>query len=149
MRFYSLLFILLIAFTSSCANRGQNHTIVSHQNLNGSVSKDDSFISAVKSFYLQIDTAIPKTDRFAEYEAGLDYDVLTESQDPYPVKVTVTKIGNENYNVQWSDPYDSHSLTLVVKNESGILKIDNVILADGHALFDYSKPASYYNVWLE
>ena len=125
--------------------------------------KDQIFIDAVKEYYLvgtpiDPDKVYPSTSRFKEYSKGLDYDLLLQSQDPEKVNVNISKTGDTTFRVKWKYPWSDfqYQITLMVVDEDGAWKVDNVIEEKsditepcGKPFFDYSKPASFYNVWAE
>lgn len=150
--------VLLLCLAYSCMVVNAQTSSSSNQQ-----SEDEkAFFKAVKAVYqLQEPVASICSNRFLEYAGGLDYEPITQSQDPGPAVASISKVSANTYRVSWTTMFNGKKQTLqqllFVVNENGSLKIDNIKvekhpytdMVDGKLLFDYSKPASFYNVFEE
>lgn len=123
-------------------------------------AKDDAFIETLKHCYSNWSprSEWPLTERFIEYSSGLEYDIMTQAQDVFKDEnYSFSKVEDNAFRVKWQRPNSEGKmdiqLKLIVVDEDGSWKIDNVVeeLSNGgkstEPVFDYSKPASYYNVF--
>lgn len=95
------------------------------------------------------------TGRFNLYTSRLDYDILTQSQDPHPMNVGIAPSDDWANGFDIAFPGYSRPVVLLFAKEEGVWKVDNIIETDLEgrmsviATIDYNRPASDYDVFGE
>ena len=116
---------------------------------------DNAMVSeAIRSYYAsdgETRARFPGTDRWMEYTSRLCYDPVTQSQDPQPVEVIVSRADapDNAFEVKWRSSGEGRHIILVFAVEGDEWKLDNIIEEVGggnrELLIDYSRPASDYD----
>lgn len=155
--------LTVVLAAASCGQRSSDRSVsenrIPEKVVTPEMEMDNAMVSeAIRSYYAsdgETRARFPGTDRWMEYTSRLCYDPVTQSQDPQPAEVLVSRADapDNAFEVKWRSFGKAHHIILVFAVEGEEWRLDNIIedVDEGNRepLIDYSRPASDYDDFAE